>query len=182
MKKFLRHKTIWLTAAAAVILAGGMCIQSAMAYFTTYVTARGSQTITLGARTERKEDVRDMTKHIIISNVDESDCWVRVKAFTGSQFTIQYSGAVDDSGNQYWTLNDDGYWYYKDIVPAGGETQELLAKIEVPEELKDSFDVVVIQECTPVTYLADGTPAPADWNRNIDTKTDIGTASGEGAQ
>lgn len=179
MKKFWKHKTIWLTA-AAVILAGGMYIQSAMAYFTTYVTARGSKPIQLGTTTEVREEVEDMTKHIVIANTGESDCWVRVKVFAGSQFTIQYSGAAADDGSQYWTQNQDGYWYYKDIVRTGEETEVLLAKIEMPKDYKDSFDVVVVQECTPVLYLGDGSAAAPDWEREIDTKTDIGTAGGEG--
>ena len=46
--------------------------------------------------------------------------------------------------------------------------------MKVPQEWKDSFNVVVVQECTPVLYTEDGTPY-ADWNKKIDTKTDIGT-------
>lgn len=178
MKKFGKHKTIWLAAAAAV-LTGSLCIQNAMAYFTTYVTARGGHPISLGTTTEVREEVQDMTKHIIIANSGEGDCWVRVRIFTGSQFQIAYSGAVDEAGGQYWTLDGDNYWYYKDIVPAGGETEVLLAKIEVPENYTESFDVVVVQESTPVLYREDGTPY-ADWDLKADTKTDIGTANGEG--
>ena len=55
-------------------------------------------------------------------------------------------------------------------------TKELLAEITIPEDLKDSFNVVVIQECTQVLYKEDGTPY-ADWSKIIDTTTDIG---GEG--
>ena len=69
----------------------------------------------------------------------------------------------------------DGYWYYSDIVPVSGNTEELLAQIAIPEEYKESFNVVVVQECTPVLYEEDGTPY-ADWNRIADTRTDIGTA------
>ena len=55
-------------------------------------------------------------------------------------------------------------------------TKELLAEITIPEDLKDSFNAVVIQECTQVLYKDDGTPY-ADWSKIIDTTTDIG---GEG--
>ncbi len=173
-KKFLKNKIFWL-AMIAVVLVGSVSVQSAMAYFTTYVKAEGGYEITLGDETEIEEDVKDMTKSISIKNTGETDCYVRVKVFCGSQLNISYSGAVDGSGNQYWTLDDDGYWYYKDILKVGESSEVLNAKIELPEDYKDTFNVIVVQECTPVQYKEDGT-AYADWNAKIDTKTDIGEA------
>ncbi|MFR5585123.1 MAG: hypothetical protein ACLTLQ_16080 [[Clostridium] scindens] len=86
-----------------------------------------------------------------------------------------YSSVLGEAGA--WEERDsDGYWYYNDVLPAGGMTKELLAEITIPEDLKDSFNVVVIQECTQVLYKDDGTPY-ADWSKIIDTTTDIG---GEG--
>lgn len=109
-----------------------------------------------------------MEKHIVLTNTGESDCFVRVKVFAGSQITLTMSGSS-------WNQGEDGYWYYSDIVPVSGNTEELLAQIAIPEEYKESFNVVVVQECTPVLYEEDGTPY-ADWNRIADTRTDIGTA------
>lgn len=174
-KQYLKNKTLWLVA-AAVILAGSVSVQSAMAYFTTYVKAKGGYEITLGSQTEIKEDVKDMTKEIKITNTGETDCYVRVKVFCGSQIEISYAGAVDGDGNAYWTKGDDGYWYYKDILPAGATSEEFQVKITVPEGYKESFNVIVVQESTPVKYREDGTPY-ADWNAKVDTKTDIGVAS-----
>lgn len=179
MKRLVRTKTFW-AAAAAVILTAGLSVQSTMAYFTTYVTAKGGYEITLGSRTEIEEDVDDMTKHITLSNTGETECYVRVKVFCGSQIDITYSGAVDSEGTQYWTLADDGYWYYKDILQPKESTEVLLAKIELPEEFTESFNVIVVQECTPVKYTADGT-AYADWSVKADTKTNIGEAEVSGS-
>ena len=106
-KQYLKNKTLWL-GTAAVILAGSVSVQSAMAYFTTYVKAKGGYEITLGSQTEIKEDVKDMTKEIKITNTGETDCYVRVKVFCGSQIEISYAGAVDEDGNAYWTTGDDG--------------------------------------------------------------------------
>lgn len=174
MRKQLKTKTLGLTA-AAIVLVGSASIHEAMAYFTTYVTAKGGYQISVDSDSSIEEEVKDMTKHIVISNTGNSECYVRVKLFTGSNVKISYSGAKDA-----WSKGDDDYWYYKDIVPVGGKTEELLAKITVPKDYTEDFDVIVIQECTPVLYNSDGTPY-ADWDRVIDTKTDIGTASGEGA-
>ena len=164
MKK--KTKVFWLTAAALVFLAGA-AVPPAMAYFTTYVEAEGGYPITLGNETI-EEKVENMEKHIVLTNTGESDCFVRVKVFAGSQITLTMSGLS-------WNQGEDGYWYYSDIVPVSGNTEELLAKIAIPEEYKESFNVVVVQECTPVLYEEDGTPY-ADWNRIADTRTDIGTA------
>lgn len=165
MKK--KTKVFWLTVAALVFLAGA-AVPPAMAYFTTYVEAEGGYPITLGNETTIEEKVENMEKHIVLTNTGESDCFVRVKVFAGSQITLTMSGSS-------WNQGEDGYWYYSDIVPVSGNTEELLAKIAVPEEYKESFNVVVVQECTPVLYEEDGTPY-ADWNRIADTRTDIGTA------
>lgn len=181
MKRILKRKTFWLTA-AAILLLGSIGISEAMAYFTTQVTAKGSYPLTLGSEIEIEEEVEDMTKHIVLVNTGENDCYVRIKVFCGSRFTINYSSAADDKGEPYWNLNEsDGYWYYRDIVPAGEKTEELLAEIEVPEGFTESFDIVVIQECTPVLYGEDGTPY-ADWENRIDTKTDISVEQKEGAR
>lgn len=178
MKRYLKQNRFWLTAAALVLLVS-VNLPRAMAYFTTCVAAEGGYPVTLSSNATIEEEVEDMTKHIVLSNTGQCDCYVRVKVFSGSQFTIQYAGAVDDEKKPYWNFKEtDGYWYYRDIVPKGKETEVLQAKIEVPKDWKETFDIIVIQECTPVLYEADGTPY-ADWEHNIDTKTDIGTIEGE---
>lgn len=151
-------KKIIVLSAAALALTGSMTIRSAMAYFTTYASTQGGYELSLDPKTEIEENVEAMTKHIVIKNTGSSDCYVRVKVFCGSQFSIEYT---DDSGK--WSKGDGDYWYYSDIVPAGEETSELLVKIVVPEEYKEDFDVVVIQECAPVIYDEDGNPT-VDWN------------------
>ena len=162
------HKKPLIMAAATLALTGTLAVGSAMAYFTTYVEAEGGYPITLGNETTIAEKVENMEKHIVLTNTGESDCFVRVKVFAGSQITLTMSGSS-------WIQGEDGYWYYSDIVPVSGNTEELLAQIAIPEEYKESFNVVVVQECTPVLYEEDGTPY-ADWNRIADTRTDIGTA------
>lgn len=171
-KDFLKKGIPWL-AAAALILAGGAGVQEAMAYFTTYVTAAGGHPVTLGYETEIEEDVEDMTKHIVIANTGESDCYVRVKVFGGSQFPLTISPG------EGWSQGADGYWYYDEILPVGEKTSVLLAAIEeIPEDYEGTFNIIVVQECTPVLYDEDGSPY-ADWEKEADTTTDIGTAGGE---
>ena len=170
MKKIMKKKTFWL-AAAAVVLVGGMQLGNALAYFTTHVEAKGGYEVRIeGGSSVIEEEVRNMTKYITLTNNGNCDCYVRVKVFAGSQIGISYSG----SGK--WSQKSDGYWYYSDIVPAGGKTKTLEAKIQVPKEFQDTFDVIVIQETTPVLYDSNGR-AYADWERQADTTTDIGSAN-----
>ena len=90
---------------------------------------------------------------------------MRVKAFAGSITDIIYS---PESGS--WQEGEGGYWYCMAPLAPGEVSGELTVSIKIPEGMEDmagSFDVVVIQECTPVVYLADGT-AYADCNRIIE--------------
>lgn len=159
---------VMLMSAAALGMTAALTLQSASAFFTTYVSAGGSEVVNLGSQTEIREDVSQMTKHIMIQNTSQiNECFVRVKVFGADPFTIEYT---DVAGNGDWYQKDDDqgqtyrYWYYKPVVAPGGFTTQFDAKIVVPEGFdRDSFNVVVIQECTPVLYDDNGNPY-ADWN------------------
>ena len=159
-----------LMSAAALGMTAALTIQSASAFFTTYVSAGGSGTVSLGAQTELHEgDVTNMTKHIVIRNTSQTnDCFVRVKVFYAENFEVSYSGPdknTDEEAKWYQKDNGDGYWYYRPVLGSGESTDMLDAKIEVPEEFDmDSFNVVVIQECAPAVYDADGNPDPDCWD------------------
>lgn len=162
LKQYGKLMVLSLAALGLVAVSGG---QDSMAYFTTYVTAGGSEIVRLGAQTEIREDVSSMTKHVSIQNVSQTnDCFVRVKAFCGQDLTLTYT---DTSGRGDWYDGKDGYWYYRPIVPAGAATAVLDIKINLPAGFnKDEFNVVVIQECTPVLYDDSG-KASADWSKTF---------------
>jgi hypothetical protein len=159
MKRFSISKKVWLTATAAV-LAAGLSIPGAMAYFTTYASAEGGAALELGHTTEIEEKFENWQKDIQIVNTGDVDCYVRVKVLCGSQFTLDISGAG-------WSYNDgDQYWYYADPTAPDAKTGSLLAQITMPEGFLQDFNVAVVQECTPVQYDADGNPYP-DWDLAI---------------
>ncbi len=161
MMDFNRYAKLAVMSAAALGMTAVLAIEGAQAYFTTYVSAGGSQVVNLGAETEIHEGLSNMTKHISVENASAvNDCFVRVKVFCGNELAIDYTEA---DGGQNWYLGNDGYWYYRPILAAGTTTTVLDAKIVLPEGFdKDNFNVVVIQECTPVVYDASGN-ATADW-------------------
>ena len=156
MKK--RFRNIFLISFVTVmILSAG--IKDAWAYFTTYARAEGGYYISFGYDTEIEETVSDWKKNVVIRNKEGSQpVYVRVKAFCGEAYSLTYSG-------DKWSLGEDGYWYYVDILNGGNQTTPLVVKIEnIPETVKEfeELNVVVIYECTPVSYDKDGNPY-ADW-------------------
>lgn len=162
MKLKLNKRPVIL-AAAALGLTATLTVGSAMAYFTTYSEAKGSVELNIGfTETEINETVDGEGKHIVISNIGDYDCFVRVRAF--STLELGYAASGD------WRDGGDGYWYYDSVLPSGGSTEELLVTFEYPKNTEqdkvEEFNIIVIQECTPVVYDENGSPI-ADWNQVI---------------
>ncbi len=170
MKIFLNHlikrinhrRSIQLMVFLALIMVAAASVPGTLAYFTTYATAKGGVPITLGAKTRVKEEFKNWEKTIQIENTGDTDCYVRVKIIAASQFQIAASG-------NNWVDAGDGYWYYSEVLPVGLTTEDSLkASITVAKEVKTSFNVVVVQECVPVSYDENGNPTgaiQADWNK-----------------
>mgnify|MGYP000006444151 FL=1 len=160
------HKKPLIMAAAALALTGTLAVGSAMAYFTTYTTAGGGVTMNMGfTETIPNETVDKDGKHVTITNTGDYDCFVRVTAFAPMKLTYT-------TPNGGWKAKDDGYWYYEGVLPAGETTPELNISYKFPEgkDKPEEFNIVVIQECTPVLYDENGNPY-ADWNHVITTET-----------
>ena len=161
MRKFGKHK--FILASAALALTGALSVGGAMAYFTSYSTAKGKVPVNIGfTKTVPEETVDGSGKHVTIMNTGAYDCFVRVKVFSVVD--------VDYKASEGWRAGDDGYWYYDKVVAAGASTSELLVTFEYPknteEDKTEEFDIVVVQECTPVVYDEDGTAIP-NWDRVI---------------
>lgn len=164
MKKKMSY-VIAALALTAVMTAG---IGKAWAYFTTYAQAEGGYPIHLGERTDITEDFSDWTKHVAITSDPESaPVYIRVKAFSGSLYELEYASEVTGD----WTLGADGYYYYNKILKGGETTSRLnvmISGIPADAEDGDKFNVVVIYESTPVLYDSAGAEY-ADWNALMDT-------------
>ena len=166
-------------------------IQPAMAYFTTYVRAKGGHTVTLGDTTTITEEFSGWTKRVAITNKEGSEpVFIRAKVFYEGPYTL----AVKGDG---WTEKQtDEYYYYGQsagqltVLNEKETTTKLNVEIQgVPSEklsdgspnpafqqLKDgeSFSVVVVYESTPVRYNANGTTF-ADWKAQI---VEVGSTTG----
>ena len=160
MRKKTGNALLAFAAAAMVLTVNG---GSARAYFTTYVEAQGGAVVHLGGETQITENVSSWTKHISIQNTEGEPVYVRVKAFCGDAYALQYS----DPGNMWLRLgaantdqnaaDDDVFYLYKNIVYPGenNATSELQIKIDTKGN-ENTFDVVVIYESIPVQYDENG--------------------------
>ena len=147
MKKSFNKKTLCL-AGTALLLTAGLSVDLGM------------------TTTVPDETVDNWTKHVTVQNTGNYDCFVRVRAFAGAQ----YQDGLTYSGNN-WSLADDGYYYYSQIVEAGTSTEDAL-DIRIPHENADQdFNVIVVQECAPVIYDESGNPA-GDWDHILDSTQD----------
>lgn len=175
MKRVWNKKIVSL-AAAAIVLTAGVTVDEAMAFFTNHITASGSKELHLGFTTTLPEDaVSDWANHITVKNEGANACYVRVKAFAGEQYGLSHDTAGSDGG--WSTLGNDGYYYWHDILEKGASTGSLALKID-HANATDDFNVVIVQERTPVVYDENGVPVTwdkMDWTRTADVVKKIET-------
>lgn len=166
MKLNMNKKNICL-AAAALVTVVSLSVGSAMAYFSTYVVHSGAQEIDLEfSKTVIQEEIGAGVKKIKVQNVGDMECFVRVRVVAGSEHAFRWSVA----NSAEWTSKEDGYYYFDEALAPGGVTSQLLININTAD-LKEEFNVIVIQENTPALYNENG-EAYADWDRSKMVVTD----------
>lgn len=153
-----------LPALAAVLVLGASAGNSS-SYFTTYVTAQGSETVRLrDVRVEVNDTVEVNTKNIAVHNTGEAPCYVRAKAIQAGTVQVPITYAGDG-----WTTAPDssGYYYYMSILEPGALAPTLYATINLPTSGTEKpipegteFNVQVVTECTKVLHDEAGTPLP----------------------
>lgn len=168
-------KKIICLAVVAVLLIAGVSVKGAMAYFTTYVLAEGSETLELGfTETIIQEEVIDGKKIVVISNTGTADCYVRVRAIVAEKYKDSITDTEPDDADN-WTSKKGEFYEYKSVLKAGESTTPLHINISTiataPGEDATDFNVIVIQECTPVLYDENG-DTYAGWDDN-DLKNDF---------
>lgn len=157
-------KSISVLSLITVLLIVVASISSTLGYFTDQVHAAGAIPIEAGGSVEMGEEFYEKTKHVTITGKkDSGPVFVRVMAIAGVEVTFK----PDAGGHWKKGTGNDPYWYYDTPISGGESTAVLDITVDLPEkpdadENFDKYNVIVIQEYTPVKYDADGV-AYGDW-------------------
>ena len=123
MKKI--NKKIIITALSLVLLLTASVGLTA-AYFTDYEAAKGGAVLSLSGQTQLEETMNGNNKTVVIKNVGETDMIVRVQV-------IGDGDKVNVTAGSEWEKAGD-WWYYKDILKAGQETEPLFTQIVLSDK------------------------------------------------
>lgn len=157
------NKKVISLAACALALTVGLYVKPAMAYFTASVSANGKVPVEIDTHANITESGEGQTKVISVTNTEQTPCYVRVAVIMPESISATYVG-------EGWSLNDDGYYYYKNILQPGESANELTLSIDTTNALADAkltyadFNVIVIPESAMVLYNEDGR-AEEGWNQ-----------------
>ncbi len=193
---------VWLLTAVAIMLVVSAIMGTAWAYFTTYTRAKGGLVLHLGHEEESDESFREWNKIVNLSVKEGSKpVYLRAKAFCADYDLTLSSKLVENDGDgpdfTTWEQGDDGWMYYKKVVPFKDDegntsytAEPLYVRINnVPQEKyevlekSDTFNVIIVYEATEVIYGPDGKPLPwndkeIDWTKKVDKKRTTATSSG----
>jgi predicted ribosomally synthesized peptide with SipW-like signal peptide len=159
----------------AVVLVLGLSVGHAWSYFTDNTMAEGSVTLSIKPDTTITEEwePETQTKSVIIHNKSSVvPVWVRARAYIPKQLNGKASGTN-------WTGSSVEDWFVYDLggqpLPPNGDTQPLNVSFTWPDKYDpatnptgpqtgDELNIVIVYECLPASYDADGKPVPANWN------------------
>ena len=160
MKKMRKHICL---AVAALLLMSAVNIKGVLAYFTTFADTSGGVELDLGfTKTTITEEKGSGNQHkkITLTNNGNYECYVRLKTITGASYTniiIDSEPVVDEVELVNWSeKQSDGYYYYGKKLAPGESTTQLYLGFDFTNLTQKDFNVIVIQECTPVLYDTDG--------------------------
>ncbi len=109
---------------------------------------------------EMQEEMHELDKHITIKNWEDSNdrVYVRLKVFAPTEI-LEYLDFASNSEENGWKYDEtDGYIYYEPYLNADETSNPLIIDVNIPEEYKKDFEIVVVFEYTPVRYYEDGSP------------------------
>jgi len=153
---------VWLSSLAlCVLLVLGLYGRQTLALL-------GAQTQTVNSGTAGQVSVEVYSTieglkqaNIGVTNTGTSDCYVRMMVVmpnksittTGTSSTLQVSGVNTND----WTKGDDGYYYYKEILPAGETTKKLYEFVSysnlTPDMSLDQLQIITYAEAVQSAYL-----------------------------
>lgn len=156
--KTVKNRKILLVIAMALVLS--LSVGMTFAYFSGHTEAKGEAVVHLVGKTEIVEQVDENSKVIVIKNIGNTDVLVRVGVYAPA--------ATEVTPAEGWTQKQGDFYYYEEILPVNGETSKIDVTIKGPVGEVENFDVVVVNECVPVTYNDDNTVViPEGWPKGF---------------
>lgn len=76
----------------------------------------------------------EVKKIVKFSNTGDVPCYVRAKLVFSNGEAEEIS--VMDLNRADWIEEDDGYYYYKKVLPVGGQTESLLTAVKIAEDVE----------------------------------------------
>lgn len=152
MRKQSLAKRLALMMSVALALSLGVA-GTAYAYYTDSTKAEGMMTFSYDPNpptTEVDETVEGTNKIISVRNTGEVDAMVRVKVFDPHIPGLNVSYENTEGWNQAVNDNEEEWWYYTEPLAPKAATPafKVIVTTEVGAKLPQSFDIVVVQQCT----------------------------------
>lgn len=115
----------------------------------------------------------DVSKIVQVKNIGVQSAWIRVSVAKSILLADGVTGDVDlslvtyDLNDQYWT-EQDGYFYYKDILDPGETTEPLFTKVMFASEMSNMYQqskaiIEISAQATQVIHNGETVFEAAGW-------------------
>ena len=160
MKALLKKKSVLIAALAVLLIGTG--VAATLAYLTDKEDALVNTFKVGDVTTEIEEPFEpipgsntEFKKEPSVKNIGENDCYVRARVLASPEEAL----LLKEFSNNWTYKEDDGFYYYNDVLPAGGQTDAIFKKVEVTDTSIDGFEVTVYQEAVQtIVYRENGEP------------------------
>ncbi|MDO5033718.1 MAG: SipW-dependent-type signal peptide-containing protein [Eubacteriales bacterium] len=119
----------------------------------------------------------EVSKIVSVKNTGQNEAWVRLKVDTqfkaedGTALSAEIEGvgpALTFSVHEKWNLGADGFYYYKDPLPAGESTDTLFDKVIFAPEIGNAYqncqaDIVVSAQAVQTANNGSNVGEAAGW-------------------
>lgn len=126
----------------------------------------GKNVIVIDEAFEKPVKEKKTVKEPCIKNTGTVDCFVRAKVVVtdsrSEEYLNYYYGEQEGWNEKEWTVYEDGWIYYKDILKVGECTRPIFSHVKISADLPDAFadfSVDVLAESVQAEHFTDAKEA-----------------------
>lgn len=145
-------KNISIVVAIIAVVVGVMAISRSLAYFTSEKNHESNYEVAV-IDTHIEEEFEKVTEDEYIKtprilNQGKSDAIVRARVEVSNSTQKNNIEFIDEDEISNWIYNeDDGYYYYQDVLPVDKETDTLFDKVKIKDtNIMEDFEIIVYSE------------------------------------